>query len=68
MIQDIVCIVVILGSLITFHEFGHFLTARCCGVKVLRFSLGFGKPLYRYVSRTGTEFTLAMIPLGSLIP
>ncbi|WP_219702253.1 RIP metalloprotease RseP [Marinomonas lutimaris] len=67
MIQNILSIVVALGLLITFHEFGHFFVARRCGVKVLRFSVGFGKPIYRYVGKTGTEFTLAMIPLGGYV-
>ncbi|REG86884.1 sigma E protease regulator RseP [Marinomonas pollencensis] len=67
MIQDILSIVVALGVLITFHEFGHFFVARKCGVKVLRFSVGFGKPIYRFIGKTGTEFTLAMIPLGGYV-
>ncbi|WP_421849665.1 sigma E protease regulator RseP [Marinomonas sp.] len=67
MIQNILSIVVALGLLITFHEFGHFFVARRCGVKVLRFSIGFGKPIYRYVGKTGTEYTLAMIPLGGYV-
>lgn len=67
MIQNILAIVVSLGVLITFHEFGHFFIARRCGVKVLRFSVGFGKPIFRYVGKTGTEYTLAMIPLGGYV-
>ncbi|RBP81892.1 RIP metalloprotease RseP [Marinomonas rhizomae] len=67
MIQNVLSIVVALGLLITFHEFGHFFVARRCGVKVLRFSVGFGKPIYRYVGKTGTEYTLAMIPLGGYV-
>ena len=67
MIQNILSIVVALGVLITFHEFGHFYIARRCGVKVLRFSVGFGKPIYRYVGKTGTEYTLALIPLGGYV-
>ena len=67
MIQSILSILVSLGVLITFHEFGHYFVARRCGVKVLRFSVGFGKPIYRYVGKTGTEFTLAMIPLGGYV-
>ncbi|NLQ18206.1 RIP metalloprotease RseP [Marinomonas sp. M1K-6] len=67
MILNILSIVVALGLLITFHEFGHFFVARRCGVKVLRFSVGFGKPIYRYVGKTGTEYTLAMIPLGGYV-
>jgi regulator of sigma E protease len=67
MILNILSIIVALGLLITFHEFGHFFVARRCGVKVLRFSVGFGKPIYRYVGSTGTEYTLAMIPLGGYV-
>ncbi|SBT16465.1 Regulator of sigma-E protease RseP [Marinomonas gallaica] len=67
MLQNILSIVIALGVLITFHEFGHYYIARLCGVKVLRFSVGFGKPIYRHVSRSGTEFTLAMIPLGGYV-
>lgn len=67
MIQNALSIIVALGVLITFHEFGHYIVARLCGVKVLRFSVGFGKPLYKYTAKSGTEFTLAMIPLGGYV-
>ena len=56
-----------LGILVTIHEFGHFYVARRCGVKVLRFSVGFGKPLYLWRDRQGTEYTLAAIPLGGYV-
>jgi len=56
-----------LGILVSFHEFGHFLTARLCGVRVLRFSLGFGKPLFTYVARNRTEWVVAAIPLGGYV-
>ncbi|WP_339510712.1 sigma E protease regulator RseP [Pseudomonas sp. RL_15y_Pfl2_60] len=56
-----------LGVLVTFHEFGHFWVARRCGVKVLRFSVGFGTPLLRWHDRQGTEFVLAAIPLGGYV-
>ena len=46
LIQNILAVIVVLGLLITFHEFGHFWVARRCGVKVLRFSVGFGRPLW----------------------
>ena len=46
---------VALGVLVTFHEYGHFWVARRCGVKVLRFSVGFGRPLVRWHDRHGTE-------------
>lgn len=56
-----------LGVLVTFHEFGHFWVARRCGVKVLRFSVGFGSPLVRWHDRHGTEFMVAAIPLGGYV-
>jgi regulator of sigma E protease len=56
-----------LGVLVTFHEFGHFWVARRCGVKVLRFSVGFGAPLVRWHDRQGTEFMVAAIPLGGYV-
>ncbi|VXC70222.1 zinc metallopeptidase [Pseudomonas sp. 8Z] len=56
-----------LGVLVTFHEFGHFWVARRCGVKVLRFSVGFGKALVRWHDRHGTEFVIAAIPLGGYV-
>ncbi|MDO9323217.1 MAG: RIP metalloprotease RseP, partial [Pseudomonas sp.] len=56
-----------LGVLVTIHEFGHFWVARRCGVKVLRFSVGFGTPLLRWHDRQGTEFVLAAIPLGGYV-
>ncbi|VFP81865.1 sigma E protease regulator RseP [Candidatus Erwinia haradaeae] len=55
------------GLLIAAHEFGHFLTACLCGVKVERFSIGFGKTLLRYVDKRGTEYILALIPLGGYV-
>lgn len=58
---------VALGVLVTFHEFGHFWVARRCGVKVLRFSVGFGTPLLRWHDRHGTEFVVAAVPLGGYV-
>ena len=59
--------IVALGVLVTFHEFGHYWVARRCGVKVLRFSVGFGKPLWSRRNRNGTEFAIAAIPLGGYV-
>ncbi len=67
LIQNVLAVIVVLGLLITFHEFGHFWVARRCGVKVLRFSVGFGKPLWSRVDRHGTEFAVAAIPLGGYV-
>ena len=53
--------------LVTFHEFGHFIVARLCGVKVLRFSFGFGRVLARYTSKKGTEYAWSLWPIGGYV-
>ncbi len=64
----VLAFVVALGVLITVHEFGHFWVARRLGVKVLRFSVGFGRPLLARRSRNGeTEYVLAALPLGGYV-
>jgi regulator of sigma E protease len=60
-------LLVTLGVLVTFHEFGHYWVARRCGVRVLRFSVGFGRPLWRRVAKDGTEYQVAAIPLGGYV-
>jgi len=59
--------IVSIGLLVTFHEYGHYWVAKRCGVKVLRFSVGFGKPLWMRRDREGTEFAIAAIPLGGYV-
>src|SRR6201996_3156654 len=67
-LTEIVAFVVAIGVLVVVHEFGHYSVARMCGVKVLRFSVGFGTPLVRWVSKkTGTEWTIAALPLGGYV-
>ncbi|NDW14622.1 sigma E protease regulator RseP [Alteromonas genovensis] len=56
-----------LGILVAVHEWGHFYVARKCGVQVERFSIGFGKPIWRKLSKSGTEYVIAMIPLGGYV-
>ncbi len=60
-------LVVALGLLVTFHEFGHYWVARRSGVGVLRFSVGFGQPLWRRRARNGVEFVIGAIPLGGYV-
>lgn len=57
----------LLGVIVVFHEFGHFAVARRSGVHVVRFSVGFGRPLLRWVDKRGTEFVLALIPFGGYV-
>jgi len=60
-------LLVALGLLITFHEFGHFWVARKLGVRVLRFSVGFGKAIWSRRGSDGTEYVIAAIPLGGYV-
>lgn len=60
-------LIVSLGILVTFHEFGHYWVARRCGVRVLRFSVGFGRPIWRKIGRDGTEYVIGWIPLGGYV-
>ena len=58
----------VLGVLIIVHEYGHYLVARCVGVKVLRFSVGFGRALWsRKIGRDGTEWAIGAFPLGGYV-
>ncbi|WP_275554409.1 sigma E protease regulator RseP [Mixta sp. Marseille-Q2659] len=66
-IWSLAAFIVALGVLITVHEFGHFWVARRCGIKVERFSVGFGKALWRRRDRLGTEYVIALIPLGGYV-
>ncbi len=67
LLQTILITLFTLAVLVTIHEFGHFWVARRCGIKVLRFSVGFGKPLYRWYDRRGTEYVVAAVPLGGYV-
>ena len=68
LINSIIGFVIAIGILVTFHEYGHFIVARMCNVKVLKFSVGFGKPILSTVSRKSkTEYSLGMIPLGGYV-
>ncbi len=64
---SLVSFIVALGILVAVHEWGHFWVARRCGVKVQRFSIGFGKALWRRTDKLGTEYVIAAIPLGGYV-
>lgn len=66
-LQTVLALIVTLGILVTIHEYGHFWVARRCGVRVLRFSVGFGNPIFSRYDRHGTEFAVAAIPLGGYV-
>jgi len=68
LLHTIVAFVVALGVLIVVHEYGHYLVARLCGVKVLRFSVGFGRPLALWRrGRDRTEWVIAAVPFGGYV-
>jgi len=64
---NFISFIIALGILVAVHEFGHFWVARRCGVKVEKFSIGFGKSIWSRTGRDGTEYSLAMIPLGGYV-
>ncbi|HTR08941.1 MAG TPA: RIP metalloprotease RseP [Paraburkholderia sp.] len=68
LLTELVAFVVAIGVLVVVHEYGHYAVARLCGVKVLRFSIGFGRPLAQWVSKkSGTEWTISALPLGGYV-
>src|SRR5438477_321672 len=62
-----IAILITIFFVIGTHESAHFLVARLVGVKVLRFSIGFGKTLLRWHDKKGTEYVIALIPLGGYV-
>lgn len=66
-VETILFFLVALIILVAVHEFGHFYVARRCGVKVLRFSIGFGKILWSIRDKSGTEYCLSALPLGGYV-
>nr|WP_272902996.1 sigma E protease regulator RseP [Xenorhabdus sp. Sc-CR9] len=64
---NLAAFIVALGVLVTVHEFGHFWVARRCGIYVERFSIGFGKALWHCTDKQGTEYVIALIPLGGYV-
>ena len=67
-LQHLFAFIFALGILVTFHEFGHFWVAQKCDVKILRFSVGFGKPLWsRRIGKDQFELVAAALPLGGYV-
>ncbi|ENM5725353.1 sigma E protease regulator RseP [Vibrio mimicus] len=64
---NFIAFIIALGILVAVHEFGHFWVARRCGVKVEKFSIGFGKSIWKRIGRDGTEYSISMIPLGGYV-
>ena len=67
LIPYLLAFAVLLGVLVTIHEFGHFIVARMCNVYVQRFSIGMGPVFYKKYDKHGTEFALSAVPLGGYV-
>lgn len=67
LIRTVLSFLLALGILVTIHEYGHFWMARYFGIRVLRFSIGFGNPLLKWRDRRGTDYWVATIPLGGYV-
>src|SRR5260221_13344250 len=68
LLNTIIAFLVALGVLIVVHEYGHYIVARLCGVKVLRFSVGFGRSLFvKRVGKDQTEWVIAAVPFGGYV-
>jgi len=67
-LTNIVAFILAISVLVAVHEYGHFIVGRWCGMKVLRFSIGFGKPIWTYIGKKdNTEFCISAIPLGGYV-
>ena len=63
----ILAFAVLLGVLVTIHEFGHFIVGRMFNIHIYRFSIGMGPVIYKKLDRHGTEFALSALPLGGYV-
>ena len=66
-LQTVFMLAITMGIVVTVHEYGHFWVARRCGVKVLRFSVGFGRPIWSRLGRDGVEYVVGALPLGGYV-
>ncbi len=66
-LYSILGFIIAIGLLTTIHEYGHFWTARRLGIKVKRFSIGFGKALFKWHDKSGTQYAICLIPLGGYV-
>lgn len=67
-LTNLLAFIVVISVLVAIHEFGHYIVGRWCGMKVLRFSVGFGKPIWTWVAgKDRTEYCISAIPLGGYV-
>jgi regulator of sigma E protease len=67
-LTNLLAFIVAISVLVAIHEYGHYIVGRMCGMKVLRFSVGFGKPIWTWVGgKDRTEYCISAIPLGGYV-
>ncbi len=67
-LTNLFAFIIAISVLVAVHEFGHYIVGRCCGMKVLRFSIGFGRPLWTWIAgEDRTEYCVSAIPLGGYV-
>jgi regulator of sigma E protease len=66
-LQTVFMLAITMGIVVTVHEYGHFWVARRCGVKVLRFSVGFGRPIWSRLGKDDVEYVIGALPLGGYV-
>ena len=66
-IQNLFSFIFIISLIVFIHEFGHFFVARLCGVKVEEFSIGFGRKLFGFFDKKGTEWKFCLLPFGGYV-
>ncbi len=66
-LTNILAFILTVFLIVTVHEWGHYIVARWCGIKVLKFSIGFGRPIWKRISKSGVEVAVGWIPLGGYV-
>ena len=67
LIGFVIPFIIVLSVLVFVHEWGHYIVARMCGVRVEKFSIGFGKELFGFTDKAGTRWKISLIPLGGYV-
>lgn len=65
--HNIFSFILVISGIVFIHEFGHFIVARLCGVKVEQFSIGFGKKLFAFKDKKNTEWKFCLLPFGGYV-
>ena len=66
-LHNFLSFIAIMSAIVFLHEFGHFIVARLCKVRVLEFSIGFGKKLFGITDKHGTQWQIRLLPFGGFV-